>query len=149
MTIEQQKSLAELESQRNHRRAVRLEIILPFAIGLVLIIVLVVIAALAGKTPNSGIANTLLTVLLLCPMAICLLPIYLLLVLAVVGMNRAHEAIAKPLRQLQALSLQLRDRTYSISDRAARTSINFNARFALVDKLIFSAFDRQAEDDHE
>ena len=31
---------------------------------------------------------------------------------------------------------------HSASDRAARTSINLNARFAPLDKLIFSVFDR-------
>jgi len=142
MAIEKQESLDRLESQKLHRRAVRLEILLPFVGGLLLIIVLVVIAAVAGKTPTSGVANTMLTVLILCPMALCLLPIYLLLVVAVFGMSRVYNLIAKPLRQLQELSLKLRDRTYSLSDQAARTSINLNARFAPLDKLIFSVFDR-------
>ena len=151
MAIDRQDSPNRVASQKLHRRAVRREILLPFVAGLILIIVLVVIAAVAGKTPASGVANTMLTVLILFPMALCLLPIYLLLVVAVVGMDRAYEAVAKPLRQLQDLSLKLRDRTYSLSDRAARTSINFNSRFALLDKLIFSVFDRPAhnEDDHE
>ena len=142
MAIEKQESLDRLESQKLHRRAVRLEILLPFVGGLLLIVVLVVIAAVAGKTPTSGVANTMLTVLILCPMALCLLPIYLLLVVAVFGMSRVYNLIATPLRQLQELSLKLRDRTYSLSDRAARTSINLNARFAPLDKLIFSVFDR-------
>jgi hypothetical protein len=142
MAIEKQDNLDRLESKKLHRRAVRLEILLPFVGGLLLIIVLVVIAAVAGKTPTSGVANTMLTVLILCPMALCLLPIYLVLVVAVFGMNRVYDMLAKPLRQLQELSLKLRDRTYSLSDRAARTSINLNARFAPLDKLIFSVFDR-------
>ncbi|MBI1258982.1 MAG: hypothetical protein GC204_16040 [Chloroflexi bacterium] len=151
MAIDKQNNPERLESQKLHRRAVRLEILLPFVGGLLLIILLVVIAAVAGKTPTSGVANTMLTVLLLCPMALCLLPIYLLLVMAVFGMNRVYDLLAKPLRQLQELSLQLRDRTYSLSDRAARTSINLNARFAPLDRLIFSVFDRPKpnEDDPE
>ncbi len=142
MAINKQESLDRLESQKLHRRAVRREILLPFAGGLLLIILLVVIAAIAGKTPASGVANTMLTVLILFPMALCLLPIYVILLVAIFGLNRAYDLIAKPLRQLQDLSLQLRDRTYSLSDRAARTSINLNARFAPLDKLIFSVFDR-------
>ena len=141
----------KLESEHIHRRAVRREIILPVAGGMLLIIVLMVIAVIAGETPTSGIANTMLTLLILCPLAICMLPIYILLVLAVAGMNRAHNGIARPLRALEAQSLALRKRTYSIADRAARASINLNARFAPLDRLIFSAFDRpaQQEDDHE
>jgi len=151
MAIDRQDSVDRGAAQKIHRRAVRMEILLPFLGGMILIIVLVVIAAVAGKTPTSGVANTMLTVLILCPMALCLLPIYLLLVMAIFGMNRAYDMIAKPLRQLQELSLKLRDRTYSLSDRAARTSINLNSRFAPLDKLIFSVFDRPApnEEDHE
>jgi len=149
MAIEKQDNLDRLESQKLHRRAVRLEILLPFGGGLALIIVLVIIAAIAGKTPTSGVANTLLTVLILCPMALCLLPVYLVLLVAVVGMNRVYDLIAKPLRQLQDLSLQLRDRTYSLADRAARTSINLNARFAPLDKLIFSMFDRPKSNEED
>ncbi len=139
------------DSRHMHRRALRREILLPFAGGVILIVVLVIVAAVEGATPTSGVANTMLTVLILCPMALCLLPVYLLLVLAVVGMNRAHDAIAKPLRQLEALTLTLRDRTHSLSDRAAQVTINLNARFAPLDKLLFSLFDRPAEDkdDHE
>jgi hypothetical protein len=137
------------EAAHDHRRAVRWGMILPFSGGLVLIIVLVIIAALEGETPTSGVANTLLTVLILCPAAICLLPIYLLLVIAVVGMDRAYNAVAKPLRQLEALSLTVSQRTKSLSNSADRSVINLSTRFALLDKLIFSAFDRPQEDDHE
>jgi hypothetical protein len=138
-------------SQKIHRRAVRREIVLPFAGGILLIVVLVVIAALQGETPISGVSTTMLTVLILCPLALCLLPIYLLLVFAVVGMNRAHDGIARPLRSLENLSLTLRERTTSASDRLARTTINWSARFAPLDKLVFSLFDRPAqnEDDDE
>ncbi len=137
------------DSTRIHRRAVRRGIYLPFIGGLLLIVVLVVVAAVEGQTPTSAISTTLLTVLVLCPLAICLLPIYLLLVMAVAGMNRAHTAIANPLQRLETLSLTLRDRTTSASDRLARASINFSTRFALLDKLVFSVFDRPQEDDHE
>jgi hypothetical protein len=139
------------DSQKTHRRAVRREILLPFAGGVLLVIVLVVIAAAEGAIPTSGVANTMLTLLMLCPLALCFLPVYLLLMLAIVGMNRAHDGISRPLRQLEALTLTLRDRTYSLSDRAARVSINLNSRFAPLDKLLFSRFDRPAthEDDHE
>jgi len=139
------------ESEKLHRRAVRREILLPFAGGILLIIVLMVIAIAAGSTPTSGISTTMLTVLVLCPLAICLLPVYVLLAVAVAGMNKAHQGVARPLRALTAQSLALRQRTYSIADRMARTSINLNTRFAPLDRAVFSAFDRpaQQEDDHE
>lgn len=134
-------------SLRVHRREVRRQIILPFAGGVLLIVALVVVAALQGRTPTSGVSTTMLTVLILCPLALCLLPVYLLLVMAVYGMNRAHSGIARPLRRAEAASLALRERTVSISDRLARQSINLNARFAPLDKLLFSAFDRPAQNE--
>ncbi len=149
MTI--QKHDEKPDSAQAHRRATLRLIILPFIGGLVLIIALTVLVALAGRESIVAVSTLLLTVLILVPLAFCLLPIYLLLVVAVVGMNRAHDFIAKPLMQLEKLSESLRDRTYSVSDRAARTSINLNARFAPLDRLLFSAFDRPApsEDDHD
>ncbi len=131
-----------------HRRAVRREILLPFIGGLILVVVLLLIAAIAGQVPTSAVSTTLLTVLILIPMAICLLPIYIVLVLAIFGMNRAHHGIAKPLRQLQLLSIKLRHRSESLSEQAARASISVNARFAPLDKLVFSLFDRN-EDNNE
>ena len=137
--------------ERIHRRAVRRQIILPFAGGVILVAALVVIVASQGETPTSGVSTTMLTLLMLCPLALCLLPIYLLLVMAVAGMNRAHSGITRPLRRAEALSVEMRERTVSISDRLARESINLNARFAPLDRLLFSLFDRPAqnEDDNE
>jgi TM2 domain-containing membrane protein YozV len=138
-------------STQIHNRAVRREILLPFAGGVLLLIALIIVAIVAGQTPTSGIANTMLTVLILCPLVLCLFPIYIVLIVALVAINKAHNGVAKPLRRLEALSLQMRERTYSASDRLARTSINLNTRFAPLDKLVFSLFDRPTpkEDDHE
>lgn len=138
-------------STQIHNRAVRREILLPFAGGLLLLLVLMVVAVVAGQTPASAAANTMLTLLVLCPLVLCLFPVYLILIVALVGMNKAHDSVAKPLRRLEALSLQMRQRTYSTSDRLARSSINLNTRFAPLDKVVFSAFDRPTpkEDDHE
>lgn len=137
--------------ERIHRRAVRRQIILPFAGGILLVAALVALVALQGETPTSGVSTTLLTLLMLCPLALCLLPIYLLLVMAVAGLNWAHGGIMRPLRRAESLSVEMRERTVSISDRLARQSINLNARFAPLDRLLFSAFDRPAqnEDDDE
>lgn len=139
------------DARKLHRRATLYAIVLPFAGGLLLIVVLMVIVGLQGRMPIAAVANTMLTVLILCPFALCLLPLYFALVIAVAGMSRAHGSIARPLRRLEELSLKLRERTTSASDRAARTTINLSARFAPLDKLIFSAFDRpaQPEDDHD
>jgi hypothetical protein len=154
MTTDRQDSL------KVHRREVRGQIILPFLGGLLLIIGLVVIMVLLGRTPTSAVANTLLTILILCPLALCLLPIYLLLAVAVAGVNSAHGSLGKPLHRLEDLSITVRDRTYEVTDQIARASINLNTRFAALDKLIFSRFDpppqvveqeeeKEEEEEHE
>lgn len=139
------------EARRLHRRFTFRGIVLPFAGGMLLVVALVVFAALQGRVPTSAVANTMLTLLMLCPLALCLLPIYLLFAVAAFGMNRVHDGVAKPLRRLEDLTVKLRDRTYSATDRAARASINLNARFAPLDKLLFSFFDdpAQPEDKHD
>ncbi len=87
-----------------HRRATRRLIICHSSGGLLLIVALTAITVLAGRSPTRAVADTLLTVLMLCPLALCLLPLYLLLVVAVAGMSHAHDLIAKPLRQLELLT---------------------------------------------
>ena len=138
-------------SQDLHRRETRRQILLPFAGGVVLVVALLIGVIVAGRVPASAAANLLLTVLVLCPLAICLLPLYFLLVVAIAGMSRAHSGIAAPLRRVEDLSAGLRDRTKTVTERAARMTITLNARFAPLDKTLFSLFDRPApdEDDHE
>lgn len=136
-------------SQHRHRRETRRQILLPFVGGVVLVVVLVIVAALAGRAPLSAAANLLLMVLVLCPLVLCLLPLYFLLAIAVAGVGRAHGGIAAPLRRVEDLSVSLRDRTKTITERAARVTIGLNARFAPLDKTLFSLFDRPDEDDHE
>lgn len=129
------------ESTREHRRQTRLAIYLPFAGGVLLLVILMVIAANQGGDRIATIGNFMLTLFVLCPLVICMFPLYLLMVLMVVGMNRAHTKTAGVLARAEDLTVKLRDRTYSLTDRAARTSINFNSRFAFLDKL--SKFERR------
>jgi hypothetical protein len=127
--------MAPTETLREHRRQTRLGIYLPFAGGIALLILLIVIAANQGGARIGVIGDFMLTLFILCPLAVCMLPIYLLIVLMVVGMNRAHRKTARALTRVEDLTVKLRDRTYSVTDRAARTSINLNSRFAFIERL--------------
>lgn len=123
------------KSIREHRRQTRLGIYLPFAGGILLLVLLMVIAANQGGARIAVIGDIMLTLFLLCPLVICMFPIYLLVVFVVVGMNRAHDKTAQVLTRAEDLTVKLRDRTYSVTDRAARASINLNSRFAFIDRL--------------
>jgi hypothetical protein len=144
MTLTPEQRLAETE--KTLRRDQRLHIWLPFAVGAILLIVLVAFAALLPRV--SVVANCLLTVLILCPALLCLLPIYFLTVFAVFGMNSLYNGAAKPLRSLEKLSARVLNRTTDVSDTLARSSINFNARLAPLSNWMEHAFDER-KDDHE
>lgn len=132
-----------------HRRQSRRMIFLPFIVGVVAVLVLTIGAGLLGRLETAFVSNVMLTIFVLCPVALCLLPIYILLVVMVVGMNRAHDGLMRLLQRLLTLSEIARDRTYSITDRAARASINLNARLAPLD-IVYNAFEgKQQEGDHD
>lgn len=120
---------------REHRRQTRLMIWLPFAGGLLLLIVLLVIAANQGGDRISVMSDVFLTLTILCPLVLCFFPIYLLVVLAVAGMNRAHNTTARALTRVEDASAKLKERTLTVTDRAARASININSRFAFISRL--------------
>ena len=134
------------ETQKTLRREQRLRIWLPFGIGAA---VLVLVVLIVGSMPNvSVVSNFVMTILLLCPVVICMLPLYFLLVIAVLGMNKVYNGAAKPLRSLERLTAQLSSRTTSLSDKLARQSINLNARVAPLTTRLEHAFD-EGKDDHE
>jgi hypothetical protein len=144
MTRSPEQRLAETE--QTLRREQRLQIWLPFVIGVVIVLMLVVFAVLTPRV--SVVANCLLTVLILCPAVLCFLPIYFVLVFAVSGMNSAYNSAARPLRGLERLSVRVLNRTVSLSDSLSRRSINFNARLAPLSNWMEHAFDER-KDDHE
>jgi hypothetical protein len=128
---------------QEHRRQTRREIWLPALGGLVLVIVLVLLGGLRPHLARTSlIADFMGTIFLLCPAAICLLPLYLLLAVAVGGMNHVYRGAISGLGKLELLSGRLLNGTTRVMDRAARASITVNSRLAPLDRKVFSAFDR-------
>jgi hypothetical protein len=129
--------------QDAHRRQTRLLIVLPFALGVLLIIALAVIAlALPDDRQTSLIADFLMTIVMLCPAVICLFPLYILMVIAAVGMSSVHRAAQKPLDRLNDLSESLYRRVDSASQQVAEKTIDANVRLTALDRNVFSIFDR-------
>jgi len=90
----------------------------------------------------------LLSLLVLCPLATCLFPIYVLMMVVAFGMNRVHDGAARPLRRMSDLSRGLADRTISLSEAASQVSIRLIASVAALDKL-WDVFDRPKDVDEE
>lgn len=143
------------ESKRRHQREVLLYIVLPLLGGALLIAVIILVVVVMPRVLHVRIVSDFtVTALLLCPLALCLLPFSIGLMTLVIISGRAHPVAAKPLRRGEALTLKMRERASSILERGARASIAFNARLAPMTRWMNRAFDRPAlpapkQDDRE
>ena len=120
-----------------HRRDTWLWIIVP--LGLLMLLVLagvVVTVLLPHAAQKSVISNVMLIVLMLCPLAVCTLPLTIGMIAAVFGMNFAHTALAKPLRKVEGYSLMMTERTRTATERINQAAIDVSARFGFVYKLL-------------
>jgi hypothetical protein len=125
-----------------HRRETQRTILLPAGIGLVaLFAVLILVMAVSSRGQVSIVADFLLTLLVLCPLAVCTLPIALLLVVAAVKMNSVHNWTANRLDGLVRVSLDADGRINRMMDNLARNVIKFGVWIAPFEKLVLSAFD--------
>ena len=119
-------------------------IVLPIVgVGALVLLGTIIVLILPGRFQVSLIADWLVSVLFLCPMVVCLFPLCLLMILAIVGMNKAHQAVAKPLQRVETLSATLRDRTVQTTDAINRQTINASVKFAFIDRLL-AVFDPPA-----
>ena len=125
------------ESARQHRRDMWRTIILPAAI-----IFLLVAACIAGvllmprRAQVSVVSDFMFTILMLCPLALCMLPITIFSVAAIFGMNRAHEAMKRPLYRLEDHSNSMVERVETVTGQVNQQTINISARFGAVYKLL-------------
>lgn len=124
-----------------HRRETLRYIVLPM-IGMVLLVLIggMISLLLPQRLQVSIIADWLLTVMFLCPLVLCLFPICILMVGAVVGLNKAHDATAKPLRRIESFSAALNERVSKTADTVNQKTVDVSAKWAYVDRLL-SVFD--------
>ncbi len=129
-------------STKIHRGETLRYIILPI-LGVLAIILLGTVATLLLRRPVQValLADWLLTVLVLCPMALCLFPVCILMIAAVAGLGKAHGLAAKPLRRLEDLSADLANKALTATDSINRQTVNVSTRFAFFDRWM-SLFDR-------
>jgi hypothetical protein len=139
----------------NHRQQTRLYILLPTALAILLIVICVgfimsrlFLTTLADSSRVSLVADWMLTIFMLCPAAICTLPLALLAVAGVIGMSRAHVAISKPLQKLEDYSRVAVSRTAEITDSINEKTIATSARFGPIHKIL-GVFERPDNDKGE
>ncbi|QPC80690.1 hypothetical protein G4Y79_13310 [Phototrophicus methaneseepsis] len=117
-----------------HRRETRLGIWLPFFLTFLLVVALILLIALPSepewRTRVSFIADFMGSVLIFCPAIICAFAIYLVLVVAVWGMNRLHSGAASPLEKVENITANLANRVESATEKVNERVVDASTRMA-------------------
>lgn len=117
-----------------HQRETRWQIILPF-IGGVLVVAAVFGSMAFMNDPFamqrvSVVANCLVSALILCPMVICMFPVYLLMVVMIYGLNKLHHGTEAPLQRLENMTENLAQRVTTVTQNVNQRVVNANVRLA-------------------
>ncbi|MDZ4771007.1 MAG: hypothetical protein SGJ24_17935 [Chloroflexota bacterium] len=119
--------------RRRSRRPFPWSIALPFGGGVAVIVVLVIVALISGR--SAPVADIFLTLVILCPLVICMLPIYILFVVLIGLMTRANRGLNGGLRRVGKAVDSVEDGALALTGRAARWTIGLNSAFARYEKL--------------
>jgi len=120
----------------HHRETIRYIVLPMVGVGALMLVGAIIVLFLPGRLQVSLIADWLFTILFLCPIVLCLLPLCIVMVMGVVAMNKANNAAANPLRRLENFSANLKDRAVQATDTINRKTINASAKWAFVDRLL-------------
>jgi hypothetical protein len=142
----------QLDANRKHRREVRLYIALPFVFGVVLLLGAVgLAAALPLRVQISAVSDFLVTILVLCPAAVCLFPLYIALVVMAFSMSGLHDNTSRWLGKTVNWSQKLYEQVDRQGERLSQRMIGLSVRIAPLEHRLFGAFDRQKakmDDEH-
>lgn len=117
-----------------HRRETRYQIWLPFAISLIVLIVIFFAIALQPdplwRERAQAIGDLMYIIFCSFPLLICLLPLYVVIIVITYGANKLHQGSETPLRKVEnaAASMTQRVETYSqmVRDRTVSASQFFD-----------------------
>lgn len=131
-----------MSSSQKHLSQTRRQILLPFLLAVLVIVVCAVLVMSPLFPPPNGqyqvsiVSNILLMVFMLCPAVICFGALAIGMVIAAFAMNKGHTLVAKPLRRAEELSETLEQRTIEATTKLNRRTINLSSRFAIIDKWL-------------
>lgn len=142
MTLNQQPpsetAQERVRSADQHRQETWLLIVLPMVgavLAFVALLVLTLMVVLIKRPQVAALSDWLLTVWVLCPLALCILPVYLLMAMAAFGVGKLHDTTGKPLRRLNDVSANLSQRVIQTGEALSRKSIVIASTVALLDKV--------------
>ena len=127
------------ELERVQRRRLWLSVLLPVA-GVLAIAVLFVGIALSLKSPQQVaiLSNSMLTVLLLCPLTIIMFPLTLLSFALVALASRWWSKSRSPLRRLEAWTALLEDNVEGWLGQIDERLLNWAVRFAPIREMLMA-----------
>jgi len=132
-----------------HRRESRLQIYLPYGLGLLILLTMVLVVALPTnpiwRVRAQAIADWTYTILCLIPMVLCVFPVFMLVAMSIWGMYRLHGITEPPLRKLENLAAGLATRINNASEYVQRKTIDVSTTIEPALNLI-STFDNPQQE---
>lgn len=155
MTSSSSPDLKRLDSAVQHRRQMRRAVLLPMVIIALVNLLFILALIIPGSTVYMSkpsqfaiVSDVVLVCIALCPLVLCTFPLCVILMAGVFGMGKAHSGSSRGLRTVQVKSQAFSQRVAKVADSFNRKSIDFNVRFAFLDRL-FSIFNRHNTDQQD
>ena len=124
-------------SEKKHRRQTFWQVKVPALAGILFLLGILLVAIVLPLRSQSGlIADFSLTVLVLCPVALCLFPLFLGLVAANVGLSRLNTALANLLVRAETMSHTMVDKANTASETISRKTTAFRSRVDTVEQAV-------------
>lgn len=130
-------------TRRTRRRQNFREIALPFSLGvLALIGIVLLVAVLPRPGTASFVATVLGTLFFLCPLALCLFPFTILMVAAMYGLGRVNDAVSRPLVAVERLAIRANQTVARYGKRIADRTVDLSTAYEQFDRAVISKLDQ-------
>jgi hypothetical protein len=113
------------------RRQVNRVLLAPMiGIGVLIGVALVVVLLLPRPSQVQIVADNAIAWLVLCPLNLCMMPLYLIMVLTAYAMNPAHDALERQLQRLENAGYSFGRRVRRLTERATVLGNRLRTRWA-------------------
>ncbi len=146
---EQARELRHLARWRAERRRIWWSVLLPFMVVLVIALAIIgTVLSLRSPVQVSLLSDSMLTVLVLCPLALCMFPLVILSIALVTLLNRWRPQSRSPLRRLEAWTALMEQNVEEWLGNVDERVLNWAVRLAPLRQLL-TAFDPPAAESSE
>lgn len=148
-TSDDARELRALTPGRAERRGVWVSVLLPFTLVLAIVIAIAgTILSLRSPVQVALLSDSMLTVLVLCPLVLCMFPFVILSLVLVALLNRWHPKSRSPLRRLEAWTAMMERNVEGWLENVDERVLNWAVRLAPLRELL-TAFDPPAVESNE